>query len=440
MERIDIRAMVPLYLQAFRELLQKGMLNRKRGIILLKYWREVKIQFGGNCDPTHGLFAEVQGAFWIADKELGTPSSILDGAVSDAERRRLWMSHANRLGGEGAKRLRESAIFKQLNDGSRAIRMECLGGKERRLVVNDVYLTYFRRPEEFMKDAWTRRCLIGFLFAATVVPDDRPSFFREFVQGTLGNPGTRQTGILKALDRHAQVNLYLFENRVVELSPGEFVSLIMFEPAPPSRHIPRQHPVARTRQLQGPISSTPSLPSRAPLFPSRTASDLPFEEQERERRHAGGRESASRPTEQEESLVAGTGATGQDEERAEEEGNHANESLYTAASLTSPVSSPSSLPSAPSVLSSELSFTSDAALHPHFSLHLAAPFTTIPLPLPQPPHHFAQETSSAQSLFDPNLRPLASPSEIPPLQWSPMQRGRPKKKAGKDDDIGSSLK
>lgn len=62
--------------------------------------------------------------------------------------------------------LRESAIFKQLNDGSRAIRMECLGGKERRLVVNDVYLTYFRRPEEFMKDAWTRRCLIGFLFAA----------------------------------------------------------------------------------------------------------------------------------------------------------------------------------------------------------------------------------------------------------------------------------
>ena len=62
--------------------------------------------------------------------------------------------------------LRESAIFKQLNDGSRAIRMECLGGKERRLVVNDVYLTYFRRPEEFMKDAWARRCLIGFLLAA----------------------------------------------------------------------------------------------------------------------------------------------------------------------------------------------------------------------------------------------------------------------------------
>jgi len=212
----------------------------------------------------------------------------------------------------------------------------------------------------------------------------------------------------------------------------------MFEPAPPSRHIPPQHPVARTRPLQEPICSTPSLPSRASLFPSRTTSDPPFEEQERERRHAGGRGGASRPTEQEEGLVAGTGAAGQDEERAEEEGNQANESLYAAVSLTSPVSSPSSLPSAPSVLSSEPSSSSDTALHPHFSLHAAAPITTIPLPLPQPPHHFAQETSSAQSLFEPNLRPLASPSEIPPLQWSPMQRDRPKKEAAKDEELGSS--
>jgi len=58
-ERSDLPAMVPLYLQAFQDLFQEGVLNRKRAIGLLKSWVDLGVMMDGDCDPTFGAFAEV---------------------------------------------------------------------------------------------------------------------------------------------------------------------------------------------------------------------------------------------------------------------------------------------------------------------------------------------------------------------------------------------
>lgn len=52
--------MIPLYLQAVHEVHSEGLLDRGRTIRLLRRWVDMGVLFGGDCDPSHGMFAEVR--------------------------------------------------------------------------------------------------------------------------------------------------------------------------------------------------------------------------------------------------------------------------------------------------------------------------------------------------------------------------------------------
>ncbi|KAM3567831.1 hypothetical protein VYU27_010030, partial [Nannochloropsis oceanica] len=57
-ERIDFKPMVHLYMQAFHGLREEGLVDRRRAIGLLRMWMNLGLLFGGNSDPTLGMFSQ----------------------------------------------------------------------------------------------------------------------------------------------------------------------------------------------------------------------------------------------------------------------------------------------------------------------------------------------------------------------------------------------
>ena len=62
-ERSDFRPMVSLYMQAFHQLREEGLVDRRRTIGLLRMWVNLGLLFGGGSDPTLGMFSQVCRSF-----------------------------------------------------------------------------------------------------------------------------------------------------------------------------------------------------------------------------------------------------------------------------------------------------------------------------------------------------------------------------------------
>ncbi|TFJ83024.1 hypothetical protein NSK_005649 [Nannochloropsis salina CCMP1776] len=255
-ERSDLPAMVPLYLQAFQELFQEGVLSRKRAIGLLKSWVDLGVMMDGDCDPTFGAFAEVKAAFQIHDLELEDPECLAYEPPLHAEKGRLWAARADRVLGEGAKHLEENLVCRQANNSSRAVYMARMDCKDQWVISNKAHNTYFRSPAEFLQDMWKRRCLLAFLFAAGVAPEDRLAYFKLLHFVTLSTSLTKRTGFLKIFDRQGRMTLYLLDHQVIKMGPNEYAALCVTEPAPPSRHVTTRPDVTRLRSTHYPSNNS----------------------------------------------------------------------------------------------------------------------------------------------------------------------------------------
>ncbi|GAB5036796.1 zn-c6 fungal-type dna-binding domain protein, partial [Nannochloropsis oceanica] len=244
-ERIDFKPMVHLYMQAFHELREEGLVDRRRAIGLLRMWMNLGLLFGGNSDPTLGMFSQVQDSLGISGVELEDPVYLAHEAPLSVRRQRLRETQADSMAGERAKALRLTPAFQHADDGRRAVYLATVDGADSSVATNHAYDTFYRRPGELMQDMWERRCLISFLLASVVAPEDRLSFFRGLLYSTLTTCPAKMTGLVKCFDRQGNMTLFLVEARAIQLSPTAWAAMSIHEPAPSSRHItspPRHHP------------------------------------------------------------------------------------------------------------------------------------------------------------------------------------------------------